>query len=153
MCAVCWLPFSCSLMVQVSSDGWWLVCFLCTYLWSSSQATSQHYIREEDIPWREKSHGDCASVTAERQSIAHHLLNTHVQNCQCYIDSILKDLFVEIHYNFYQLSSVLNIVWRPAYIWKYMPEVYTQLMKIQEQIYRLLGNRKCLGRSRVQYLV
>ena len=94
-------PFSCNLMVQVSSDGWCLACFLCTHLWSSSQATSYHYIREEDIPWREKSHGDCASVAAERQSIAHHLLNTHVQNCQCYTDSTLKDLFVEIHYNFY----------------------------------------------------
>ena len=152
MCAVCCPLFPVvSWFKSLQMDGGQLAS--SAHLLSSSQATSQHYIREEDIPWREKSHGDCASVAAERQSIAHHLLNTHVQNCQCYIDSILKDLFVEIHYNFYQLNSVLNIVWRPAYIWKYMPEVYTQLMKIQEQIYRLLGNRKCLGRSRVQYLV
>ena len=132
MCAVCWLPFSCKFMIQVSSDGWWLACLLCTHLWSSSQTTSYHYIREEDIPWREKSHGDYASVAVERQSIAHHLLNTHVQNCQCSLDSILKDLFFEISSLKFLLNSVLNIVWRHAYIWKYVLEVYTQLTKIQE---------------------
>ena len=94
MCAVCWPPFCCNLMAQVSSNR------ELAYSARTSGVLPRQLpiiiLERETGPWREKSTEMCASVVAGRQSIANQLLNTHVQNCQGYLDIILKDLYLKL---------------------------------------------------------
>ena len=149
MSAVCWLPFSCNLMAQVSSNK------QLAYSTHTSGVLPRQLpiiiLVRETGPWREKSHGDmcfcCCWKTVNCKPASKH----SCAKLSVLFRYYLKRFIFEISLLKFVLNSVLNIVWRHAYIWKYMLEVYTQLMKIQEQIYRLLGNRKCWGRSGVQH--
>ena len=89
-------------------------------------------LERETGPWREKSHGDmcfcCCWKTVNCKTASKH----SCAKLSVLFRYYLKRFIFEISLLKFVLNSVLNIVWRHAYIWKYMLEVYTQLMKIQE---------------------